>query len=199
MGSAGTRLYAESRYLISSGDDQTVRIWDLGPGREVGLLRGPRSGLQCVAVSPDGTRIAAGTFNGKIWMWDFETHRKLMRMDCGSRGPVNCVAFSSDGKRVASGGFQNIKIWDATNGHLLRSLGPGETTEEDIQDVEFTPDGKHIVARGTEVFIWDIDRGICASNLGKVGDIRAIVAGSERFPFRIGETTGNRYCTCDHV
>ncbi|HNP28627.1 MAG TPA: TIR domain-containing protein, partial [Nitrospirales bacterium] len=41
---------------ISAADDQTLKVWDLGSGREVYTLSGHRAWVNAVVVTPDGTR-----------------------------------------------------------------------------------------------------------------------------------------------
>jgi WD40 repeat protein len=54
------------------------------------------------------------------------------------------VAFSSDGKLVAGGSFdQTIKLWDAVNGDLLRTLTGHHGT---VRALVFTADGKTLIS-----------------------------------------------------
>ncbi|MBN9520302.1 hypothetical protein J0H58_17525, partial [bacterium] len=66
--------------LTAAGDERAVRVWDLGTGKETGVLawegrgRG-RGGASALAVSPDGRWVAAAVFdlpgNGaELAVWD---------------------------------------------------------------------------------------------------------------------------------
>lgn len=110
-----------------------------------------RSQLECVALSPDERRSAAGTSNGKLWTWEFDSGKRLMRIDCCRNGSVDCVAFSQDSRYIGSGEFQKAKIWDAKTGKSIRCFQMPDEAEEMIKDVEFTPDGKHLISRGLVV------------------------------------------------
>lgn len=44
--------------LASGGDDNVVRLWEIGSGPEVAVLTGHRSAVACVAFSPDGRLLA---------------------------------------------------------------------------------------------------------------------------------------------
>ncbi len=63
-----------------------------------------------VAFSPDGKRIASGSFE-MVKVWDLATRKEILSLQ-GNTGYAR-VAFSPDGKRIASGGLdQTVKVWD---------------------------------------------------------------------------------------
>ena len=46
-----------------------VQLWDLATGAERRRLRGPAENIRCVAISPDGKGIAAGSNDSMVWVW----------------------------------------------------------------------------------------------------------------------------------
>ncbi len=75
-----------------------------------------------MTFSPDGTRVASGSFDGQLKIWDATSGKVLASCD-GFIFPVMAVAFSPNGKRVASGGSDRaVKIWDAKTGKQILSL-----------------------------------------------------------------------------
>ena len=44
----------------------TVKVWDVARGNELMTLRGHKSHVQCVAISPDGKRIVSGGWDGTV-------------------------------------------------------------------------------------------------------------------------------------
>jgi WD40 repeat protein len=77
------------------------------------ILKGHSSVVWSVAFSPDGKRLASGSQDNTIKLWDTVTGKELLTLKGHSR-MVDSVAFSPDGKRLASAEGQGgkIKLWD---------------------------------------------------------------------------------------
>ena len=49
--------------------DNTLRLWDAASGELLATLPGRGGRVRSVAFSPDGTRIAAGFYDGTVRLW----------------------------------------------------------------------------------------------------------------------------------
>ena len=58
-------ISADGRLAVSGGDDGTVRVWDLATGFERARFASG-STITCLAGTPPGTRVIAGTSNGAV-------------------------------------------------------------------------------------------------------------------------------------
>jgi WD40 repeat protein len=76
-----------------------VRVWDLETGDALGRMDHPGSKLLCLAFSPDGSRLAVGTEDLDVLVWNAETYQLLHRLRQENR-PQRC-AFAPGGGWLA--------------------------------------------------------------------------------------------------
>ncbi len=100
----------QSRFL--TGD---VRILDVDSGREVfAPLVGHNFGVFAVAFSHDGERLATGSADKTVKIWDLTTGQEILTLK-GHTGMVTSLAFSPDDRRLISAAADStVRIWDAT-------------------------------------------------------------------------------------
>jgi WD40 repeat protein len=137
--------------LASSGDDGTIRLWDVQSHRELGdPLWRYRDRIYGDAFSPDGREIASASCDGTVRLWDVPTHRQLGRplLADDDRACVFGVAFSPDGRTLASGSEDGyVRLWDVRTQKILFGLfGSADISAYGFNDVAFSPDGRTLAA-----------------------------------------------------
>ncbi|KAJ7868391.1 WD40 repeat-like protein, partial [Mycena olivaceomarginata] len=113
-----------------------------------------------VAFSPDGTRIASGSDDDTIRVWDAATGQQVGDPLAGHTSSVRSVAFSPDGTRIASGsGDDTIRVWDAATGQQVGDPLAGHTSW--VRSVAFSPDGTRIASGSHDntIRVWDAATG----------------------------------------
>ena len=123
-------------------------------------IEGHNGTVLSVAFSPDGTRIASGSGDSTVRIWDSESAKLVAGPFEGHSDWVRSVAFSPDGSRIASGSVDStVMIWASVSGKLV--AGPFEGHSSSVYSVAFSPDGSRIASgSGDEtVRIWDSESG----------------------------------------
>ncbi|HME26806.1 MAG TPA: caspase family protein [Acetobacteraceae bacterium] len=112
-----------SRVLLTVSNDKTARLWSLGDGRLIRVLRPPigdsgEGELRAGALSPDGAVAAVGGWTGEAWdhaycVYLFDTASgKLLRRLTGLPDVLTRLAFSPDGGLLAAGLAANgVQVW----------------------------------------------------------------------------------------
>ena len=151
----GMAIAAEGKTIASCAMDGTVRLFD-SDGRERRRFDIPKKYGVGVGISPDGKRLACGSYESEIHVWDTATGRELWRVKSDA-SRISAQAFSSDGKTLVTGG-DKLTWWDAATGKVLREIdGPHGT----FHLVAFSSVGNRIVTAGKEGAprFWDAETG----------------------------------------
>src|SRR5690606_20747823 len=91
-----------------------LTVYDSRSGEVTLECQCPCSDITALAVSPDGTQMAAAGRNGKLRLWAAGSGEKLVDLIADSRR-VRAIAYSPDGKLVATGGDgPEVRLWDAS-------------------------------------------------------------------------------------
>ena len=155
--------------------NDAIHVVDATTGKETMVPRAVGGHVFCLAVSPDGRRLALGCDypDNAVRLWDLD-QGKLLKVMTGHRNRVNSVAFSPDGRRIASASQdQTVRLWDAASGQPVAVL-KGHTSRV-IQAI-FSPDGTRLVSASLDgtVRLWDPADGELISVLqGHAGDVWA--------------------------
>ncbi|MBE0541468.1 MAG: WD40 repeat domain-containing protein [Verrucomicrobia bacterium] len=175
----------------TDGPDDVVWLWELGTRREKHTLRGHRATIHSIAFSSAGHRLASGSSDKSVRLWDTKTGELTLTLsqpdqaisgqrNRGIPGMVFAVAFSPDGTLLASGGgdgvgeYGEVVLWDLPSGKLRhRLLGPGE---KQVWAVAFSPDQKLLVSGQVEgtIKLIDVSTGAIARQWNAKAQLRSL-------------------------
>ncbi len=158
----------------------SLKVLDALTGKEVYVLDHLPAWVWDAALSPDGRRIALifeqkqGGQGKRIAVWDLPTAKEVYTLR-GYAPSIPLVAFSPDNHFLVTAGgpgqessnplspafwiTEELRIWDAASGRLLRKIN----THDRLHAIQMSPDGKQVVGLnkdfGQGLAVWDTDTG----------------------------------------
>ncbi len=174
----------DGQQIASGSFDRTIRIWDPVAGTETAVLAGHQGLVMCVRYSTDGCQILSGSADQTVMVWDARNFLPISVLR-GHTEAVRCVCYSPNATRIASGSEDcTIRVWDAASNSEIMVLR-GHTRP--IAEIAFSPDGRLLASSSFDrtIRVWDVENGDCRESHDGWGDVAAIAAGSQQFPWRV--------------
>jgi WD40 repeat protein len=189
---------ADGQFLaLASGKE--VRVIQLLTSATLEIPTGHEDFVFCLAFSPDGERLASGSLDGKVRIWDRPTGTLVAEMDGGRQSDDNplgilSVAWSADGTRLVTGSgddrapvwFQRLhgelKLWDAQTAEAICTF---QNVPSQVNCVAFAGD-RWVLSGGFggELLVWDVGTGGLVRRLGtQTGPIRSLAVIAD--PWRV--------------
>jgi WD40 repeat protein len=148
-------------------------------------IAGHDQDVQSVAITPDGTKIASGSFDGKIKIWDLKTGELIQTLTAHSEAGeiISSIAISPDGQTLVSSSNSyggNIKIWDLSTGLLISTL---KAQGVGVSVVAISPDSQLLASGGDDgsIKLWHLalgeELGTFSGHFGRVFSVAFSVNG----------------------
>src|SRR5262249_43412490 len=137
-------------------------------------------------VTPDGRRLAAGTYLGTTDVWDLETGTMIKGLE-GQTAVVSGLDFSPDGSLLALPSWDGVtRLWDVATNQAL-AIVAGRTNG--AARVRFLPDGRRLAIgyNDGEIEIVDLDYFF------------RFVAGQTEYRLRLFRDAGESFPRSDEV
>ena len=137
-------------------------------------LTGHSDWVACVAITEDGKKIASGSFDGKIKIWDLESG-ELIRLVAEKQGVIYAIALNSKAEIIASGSSDlSVQLWDWNTGAVMETVREHSGS---IRSLAISQDGKTLASGSFDqtIKVISLDSGKPISTLtGHLGAVSAI-------------------------
>ena len=197
-----TALSGDGKRLVSGSNDGTFRVLDLETGQET-VIKGPATGVACLALSFDGKRLFSAGADFTIKVWDLEAGKEIRTLR-GHTAEIQSLLPSGDGKLLVSGSRldKTINVWNLETGKAIVSL-PFAGNEL------LSSDGKWLVSSlGDTIKVWDVETGKETYTLrghtrqvycvALSGDSKRLFSGSADCTIKVWDMeTGNKSTPCE--
>jgi WD40 repeat protein len=178
-------LLADNR-LASSGDDGTIRVWNVDESKEDRVIthdRDPTGQLtrwiRAMDVSGDGKYLASSSLDDTVRIWETETGREVYKLPGhGRMGGRRAVRFTPDSERLVSwGDDMRVFVWDVQTGKAVNEYraqptgaklpAEGESPSpfggrEGVFRLDggmLSPDASRLLVRGNQIHVFDVNTG----------------------------------------
>ena len=139
-----------SNTTLAAGSGDRIKLWDVETEENIATFEVPGDLIISMACSPDGTTLAAGTYNELVKVWDVATHTNTITFpSTAARSawfvPPPFISFSPDGTRLAFTST-GVALWNIETGTQTdRQIGHTRV----IRSVSFSVDGS-LLASGAQ-------------------------------------------------
>ncbi|MBM4071365.1 MAG: hypothetical protein FJ271_20870 [Planctomycetes bacterium] len=138
--------WAASCALRLFKSDMVVQLWEIASGGQRRRLKGHDDTVFCVAISPDGRRVAAGGGDKSIFIWSVDQPGSPSIRLNGHTAAVSHVVFLPPGDVLLSGSHDGtLRIWDSKTG---ASKGSSRSPVGAIEGVAVFGTGKRLALAG---------------------------------------------------
>lgn len=114
--------------VVSGGWDKRVKVINLRTQKLKYNLKGHKTHVNTVTVSPDGSLCASGDKSGQAMLWDLNEGKALSHLDATS--PINDLCFSPNRYWLCAATDKgDIRIWDLESKQVVAELTLGDSEE----------------------------------------------------------------------
>ncbi|MYA69677.1 sigma-70 family RNA polymerase sigma factor [Candidatus Poribacteria bacterium] len=178
LGERQGRIHLETYALVPDKvaigmDNGNIELWDTTTGKKLSTIRenveklpvpdeligmmDDNNKVFVLAFSPDGTRLASGSRDTTVQLWETTPNHAPVTLRKHTGWPT-ALAFSPDGKLLASGGTDNtVILWDAVTGESLATFSDHLS---DISALAFSPDGATLASGSSDgtIRFWNTEK-----------------------------------------
>ncbi|PSB56287.1 WD40 repeat domain-containing protein [Chamaesiphon polymorphus] len=151
-----------------SGDLWSKPTWDLQQ-----TITAHGDWVRCLSFTPDGLKLASGSFDKTIKVWQLDTGSALHTLTDRLKG-VFALAVSPDGKFLASGSWDDtVELWNLETGTLLKNLSQHQAS---VRSLAISPDSQTLISGSFDrtIALWHLPDGTVTKTIATLDPVAAI-------------------------
>jgi WD40 repeat protein len=144
----------DSRMLVSTSVDRTIRFWDWERETHLRTLSGHRHGVNEVAWDPAGRWLASCSYDRSVRIWNPESGETIRELH-GHRDDVSSISVAPAGDRLVSASAdKTLRLWRTDTWEEVKVL-QGHTDK--VYRVSWSPKGDRFAScsKDGRAIIWD--------------------------------------------
>ncbi|GKS59793.1 hypothetical protein YTPLAS18_33200 [Nitrospira sp.] len=148
---------SDSRYILTASEDRTVRLWEVGTGRDIHSFEGHDGPVLSAEFSADGHYVVTVSLDRTARLWEVGTGQEIHRLEL--TGDLNSAHFSPDGRYVLTDSEEDtVRIWETSTG---REIGRLEGHGGSVNSTHFSADGRYVLTASEDhtARIWETTTG----------------------------------------
>ncbi len=150
-----------------AGMPSGITVWDAGTGEIVSEVGGWYGFMSGPYPSPDGSLIAAYSYEGSIIVWDMDGEPQIIT----DQHPAGAELLAAHGDILAVGGFDRaVRLWSLSTHELTETIFRQSST---VQAINFSPRGLLASASRFDTWLREDDGRLLDIDI-RVGDALAV-------------------------
>ncbi|MDB5337585.1 MAG: serine/threonine protein kinase [Planctomycetaceae bacterium] len=156
-------IAAHQNWVVAGGEAKTVWLWNSGSEKPLATLSDFGGEISALAISPDGKRLAVGTYSeAKLYQLSDTGLQFIALLGKSTDSEVLCymvmsVAFSSDSQWVAATSWDDktVAVWNTETG-ALREVKRQQAAEP--EGLAFIPHEDRLIfgTKSNGLYLWDL-------------------------------------------
>ncbi|KAG5676857.1 hypothetical protein PVAND_006664 [Polypedilum vanderplanki] len=135
------------KYIATSSQDKTAKLWDSSNLKLLGVFRGHRRGIWTVRFSPIDQVLLTSAADCTMRLWNLSDMTCLKSLEGHESSVLRCEFISNGMQIISSGADGLIKLWTLKSSECVQTL---EQHDNKVWALALTNDGKKMFTGGAD-------------------------------------------------
>ena len=179
--------------VLATGSKGAVRMWRVSDNALLHTLEQDLTHIGVLIFSPDGSRLVTGSQYGDAYVWQVSNWLLLHTLE--DKSGLSTAAFSPDGTTLATASwfFESLKLWDTSNGTLLRTA---DGYINGVASLAFSPDGSSLASGHfmSPVQMWQVSSKTLVYRTSRIESAGEMAFSPDGTLLAVANSFGEGYC-----